>query len=221
MSVLALTSTTWSDPDAEQARRLLQNELSDPRYQAAKPTWFDLLARAVRDWFTSLSAPSGDGGASVAAIVGVVVVAAIVIAVLLVTGVPRLQRRSALRGAVLDVDDQRSADAIRSAASAAAAAGDWDTAVEEAFRAIARALAERTVVIASPGTTAHGVAERAAASFAAEADGLRAAADDFDRVRYLGSHGDRAAYERVRALDQRLAAARPSSAGSVAGVAAL
>lgn len=198
------------DPDADQARELLQQELADPRYRAAQPSWFDLLAQAVRDWFASLGAPSGDGGASVAAIVGVVVVAAVVIVVLLVTGVPRLRRRSAVAGSVLEADDQRSAARIRAAAAAAANRGDWDAAVAEAFRAIARSLAERTIVTASPGTTAHGIAERAAAALSAEAASLRSAADDFDRVRYLGGHGDEAAYRRILALDERVRAARPA-----------
>lgn len=206
---MTLLATGLLDPDAEQARRLLEQELSDPRYQAAKPSWFDLLSRAVADWFASLSAPSGDGGLPVAAIVGVVIVAAIVIVALLVSGAPRLRRRSAVLGGVLDADDQRPAGVIRAAAAAASARDAWDEAVAEAFRAVVRSLAERTILLASPGTTAHGIAERAADSFPAETAALRAAADDFDRVRYLGAPGDEAAYRRITELDARLERLRP------------
>lgn len=201
------------DPDAEQARELLQRELSDPRYRAAQPSWFDLLAQTVADWLSSLGAPTGDG-TSLAAVVGVVVIAAVVVVALLVTGLPRLRRRSRVAGSVLDADDQRSAAMIRGAAEAAAARGAWDEAVTEAFRAIARSLAERTIVTASPGTTAHGIAERAATALATEASGLRAAASDFDRVRYLGGHGEEADYRRIVALDERLRVLRPELVAS-------
>ncbi len=42
----------------------------------------------------------------------------------------------------------------------AAEAGDFATAIAEMFRALARGLSERTIVMTSPGTTAHGFARR-------------------------------------------------------------
>jgi hypothetical protein len=42
------------DPDSPEAKQWLIDELSKPQYQAAKPTWFDLLAKSINDWLSSL-----------------------------------------------------------------------------------------------------------------------------------------------------------------------
>jgi hypothetical protein len=84
------------------------------------------------------------------------------------------------------------------------------TAIEEQFRAIALALAERTLLTVTPGTTATEFGVRAAESFPAEADALSGAARDFERVRYLNGSGTEVQFQRLVALDQRLARARPS-----------
>ncbi|MDY0911399.1 DUF4129 domain-containing protein [Rathayibacter festucae] len=195
------------DPDAEEARRLLLEELADPRYRAAEPSWFDRLVQAVRDWFTSLTLPSDGVGVPLAAVIGVAVLVVLVVLALVIAGRPRLRRRSGVAGAVLAEDDGRSAAELRALAEAAAARGDWDEALVERFRALVRALDERTILTVSPGTTAHGFSHRAAAVFPASSDALRRSADDFDRVRYLGLPCGPAEYERVAALDRALAAA--------------
>lgn len=197
------------DPDADEARRLILEELSDPRYRAAEPTWFDRAVAAVRDWFASLSVPVDGSGVPIAAVIGVLVLVALVVAALLIAGRPRLARRSSVTGAVLAADDGRSADDLRAVAEAAAARGDWDEAVMERFRALVRSLAERTVLSVSPGTTAHGFARRASAAFPDSADALRRTADDFDRVRYLGLPSSDAEYERIAALDRALSTRAP------------
>lgn len=210
------------DPDAQEARRLLLEELADPRYRAAEPTWFDRTVQAIRDWFASLSVPTDGAGVPLAAVIGVVVLLALVVAALLIAGAPRRRRRSALsRGAVLAADDGRSADSIRALAEAAAARGDFDEALVERFRALVRALDERTVVSHSPGTTAHGFARRASAAFPGSAEALRRCADDFDRVRYLDGHGTAADYERIRDLDRSLAATTPDLGPALDPLAAL
>ncbi|PPF31150.1 DUF4129 domain-containing protein [Rathayibacter tritici] len=197
------------DPDANEARRLLLEELADPRYRAAEPTLFDRVVQAIRDWFTSLTLPGDGPPVPVAAVIGVLVLVALVVAALLIAGRPRVARRSAVTGAVLADDDTRSAAALRSLAEAAAARGDWDEALVERFRALVRSLDERTVLRVSPGTTALGLSSRASAAFPSSTAALRRAADDFDRVRYLGQPCGSAEYERVAALDRELAAASP------------
>lgn len=197
------------DPDAEEARRLLLEELSDPRYRAAEPTLFDRVVTAVRDWFASLSVPSDGSGFPVAAVVGVLVLTALVVVALVIAGRPRLRRRSTVAGAVLAEDDARSADDLRASAEAAAARGDWDDALIERFRALVRSLDERTVLTVSPGTTARGFARRASSAFPDSGDALRRTADDFDRVRYLGLPSGPAEYERVAAVDRALSARAP------------
>ncbi|NQX04113.1 DUF4129 domain-containing protein [Rathayibacter sp. VKM Ac-2856] len=195
------------DPDAQEARRLLLEELADPRYRAAEPNWFDRLVQGVRDWFASLTLPGDGVGLPVAAVIGVIVLVVLVVVALVLAGRPRLRRRGAATGAVLADDDSRSAAELRALAEAAAARGDFGEALVERFRALVRALDERTVLSVSPGTTAHGFSRRAAAVFPASGEELRRAADDFDRVRYLGLPCDRADYERVAGLDRALAAA--------------
>ena len=207
--IRALPSATALDPDAEEARRLLLEELADPRYRAAEPSWFDRAVQAVRDWFSSLTVPTDGPAVPIAAVIGLLVVVALVVTALLIAGRPSLRRRSALRGSVLAADDGRSSADLRALAEAAAARGDWSEAVIERFRALVRSLDERTLVRASPGTTAHGFARRAEAVFPRSAADLRRTADDFDGVRYLDRPGGPEEYSRVRALDDALAVAAP------------
>jgi hypothetical protein len=109
---------------------------------------------------------------------------------------------------LLGENDRRTARQLRRDAERAAAVGDWSLAIAERYRAIARALDERTIVTALPGTTAHGFARSAARQFPDQGAQLEAAADRFDRVRYLGRAGTADDYALVRTLDETLDAAR-------------
>lgn len=206
------------DPDAEEARGWLLRELAKPEYEAAKPTWFDRLSAAVRDWFASLQF----GGIEGPPLIGFLVVLGIVLVVLLVAflvfGLPRLRRRSAVDGDLFGTNDARSAAELRAAAAQLAAAGDFSAATAEVFRAIARGLAERVIVDTAPGTTAHGFAERAAGEFPAFGGRLREAADAFDEVRYLGRAGSEDGYSAVSALEEQLRAATPRPLAETATV---
>jgi len=211
VGLLPLSTDIPVDPDAGEARRWIIEELSKPAYQAAQPSWFDRLSSAVWNWLTSLH--FGDGGASWPVILIVVVVIAVaVVAAFLIFGAPRLNRRSAVNGALFGSEDERDAAAMRASASAAAASGNWTLAIEELFRAVARALAERAIVTTSPGTTARDFAVRAGHAFPAHATGLVAAARAFDQVRYLGRPGSERAYLDILALEQTLRAAHPDVA---------
>ncbi|MCU1419744.1 MAG: hypothetical protein JWP30_136 [Homoserinimonas sp.] len=198
------------DPDADEARRWVAEELSDPRYEAARLTWFDRASSAFWDWLTSLSLEGVDGPAGlVLLLVGLAVVAVLVVA-FLIFGLPALNRRSAVTASLFGVQDARSSGELRGAAEAAAGAHDWTLAIEERFRALARALTERTVVVTTPGTTAHGFAMRAAHSFPEWTDELLAAANNFDGVRYLGRDGTEAGYRRLSDLDAAIQGTRPN-----------
>jgi hypothetical protein len=198
------------DPDAEEARQWLVDELSKPEYRAAEPTWFDRLAKAVVDWITSLTTGAGGGPPGIGALIVVLLVTVIVVVAFLLFGLPRLNRRSGVTGSLFGDDDQRDAAAIRAAAQLAASRGDYSLGVAEMFRAIARGLVERTVLNTMPGTTAHDFALRAAAAFPAAATALATAASAFDDVRYLGRDGTREQYEQVAALERELRASRAS-----------
>jgi hypothetical protein len=195
------------DPTAPDARELLLDELSDPIYAQSQPTWFDLLSQSVADWFSSLSLGEGDGPPALALVLGAIVLAAAIAGAILLYGLPRWRARSRLATDLLGEDDRRSARELRRDAERAAGAGDWSLAIAERYRAIARALDERTIVTALPGTTAHGFARAAARHFAVHAAALEAAADLFDGVRYLGRPGQREHYAAVRDLDETIAEA--------------
>lgn len=197
------------DPDARDAAELLINELSKPQYQAARPTWFDLLAKAVQDWLSSLRL--GDVQGPPALGLGIVVTLALVgiVVAFLIFGVPRLNRRSAVAGSLFGEDDRRTAAIIRQDAEAAAARGEYSTAVAEMFRAIARGLAERAIVTTSPGTTARDFAINASTPFPDLGDALRESATAFDQVRYLDRDGTAGQFRQVAALERDLRATRP------------
>jgi hypothetical protein len=203
----------WSgipvDPDAPEAQQWLRDELAKAPYQAAQPTWFDRLSQAVFDWFASLSF-TGDGSDGWLSVIGILVGVAVVVAAVLIFGLPRRARRRRQQAAGLFADDdRRTAAELRRAAASAAAAGDWTLACEEAFRACAQALAERTIVRPTPGTTAHSVAELAAVAFPAQRDRLREGANVFESVRYLGGSGTESGYRALVDLDADLQTARP------------
>ncbi len=195
-------------PDAGPARRLIITELSKPEYRAAQPTLFDRLSSDFFTWLMSIRIQAnGVTQGPILLIVGGVIVVAIV-AAYLAFGPPRLNRRSSV-GVLFGEDDERGATAMRRAAEDAARAGDFTLAIEERFRAIARGLAERTIVTVTPGTTALGFAGRASVPFPSFADRLSTAATSFDGVRYLGVVGTETAYRELTDLDGDLAAVRP------------
>lgn len=205
-------------PDAPDARNWLLDELSKPEYTAAQPTFLEQATQAFLDWIGSLFSGAGDASGLLVVVAAVLLVVALIVG-LLIYGVPRLRHRSAARGSLFGDDDDRSADDLRRASDALAAAGDWSGAVEERFRAVARSLVERTAVSLAPGTTSHAFARSAGVAFPAERSSIEAAADTFDAVRYLGRAGDRDGFEAIRALDERLAGALIELAPVVGGAA--
>ncbi len=198
------------DPDAEEARRLLREELAKPPYREAEPNWFDLVSKAFFDWLASLFSGADGAGGGWLPLVATVIVVGILVTALLIWGVPRLNRRRKPAPVLFGERDGRSAEQMRSAASAAAASADWSLAIAEQFRALAAGLAERTVVAVNPGTTATDFARAAARALPPESAALRDAARAFDEVRYLEHQGSEADYRAVRALDDRVRRARPA-----------
>lgn len=194
-------------PGADEARRWLERELADPVYHE-RPS----LLQRLLDWLGGLF--DGIQGVGIGDVGTLLVVLAalllIVVIAFLVTGPVRRSRRIAGRGAVLDADDRRSAADMRASADAAAARGDWATAVADRFRAVVRHLEERAVLEEQPGRTAHEAVEAAGLRLPAHAADLRLAGRLFDDVVYgertPGSADDAA----LRELDARVAATRPA-----------
>ena len=200
-------------PSAQNARDQLTNELSKSQYAAARPNAIELFIQQVEKWFNSLfnnigGAPVPGGSALITIVIVVLVIAAAVIG-FFVFGLPRLNRRSAVSGALFGDEDDRDSAALRRAAERAAAQGDFGSAIEEGFRAIARSLAERVAVTTFPGTTAHTFGTEASRVFPDYRDEFVRAADAFDGVRYLGSVGTEREWLAIRELDERLRNAKP------------
>lgn len=206
------------DPDAPDARKLLLDELGKPEYAAARPTLIDRIAQAIQDWLGSFRAPQDGSVPDLFPLVVTVLIVGLIVAAFFVFGRPRLRRRSTATGSLFsDSDDVRSSSELRASAQKAAAAGDFVVAIEEMFRAIARELAERTVVSVTPGTTAQEFAARAGRAFPDQAGRLMRGASGFDGVRYLDEPGSRQAFDEVAALDRELTSARPSRLDRVTG----
>ncbi|MEV1129837.1 DUF4129 domain-containing protein [Agromyces sp. NPDC049794] len=208
------------DPDAPEARRWLQDELSKPEYQSAQPTAFDLAMQAIRDWIASLFEGATGLPGPLLALLAIVAVAVLVVIGLLVFGLPRLRRRRAPAAPLFDDADRRDLATLRRAAAAAAAAGDWPLAIEERFRALARGLVERDLIRVHPGTTARGVADAATERFPDHDPALRDAAADFDAVRYLGRARSPERYEALTSLERTLSDTAPAGSDPDATAAA-
>lgn len=204
-------------PDGDEARSWAEQELANPIYEVAEPTPFDRFAKGVADVIESLFT----GGIPAAlgpwlAVAAIAIVAAVVVVALLIWGRPRAAARSRRTVPLFGDTDERSAAQLRADSSRAAADGSWEEAVALRFRALARALVERTVVDPAPGATVHGFAREAARAFPTERDALNRAAGLFDDVRYLRRPGTPVAYDEIARLDDRLTAIRPADAAPAA-----
>ncbi|MFB8190093.1 DUF4129 domain-containing protein [Microbacterium sp. NPDC055988] len=193
-------------PDGDEARRWAEDELANPRYADAKPTWFDLVARDIGRFLADLF--SSDNGANIgpsALIIVTVIIAAALIAALVIWGRPRSSRAvRRARGDLLGESDDRTAAQLRADAERSARAADWSTATILRYRAIARSLLERDLIDPAPGATAQSIARDAGAVFPDEASALRRAAVAFDDVRYLGHPATVETYQDLAATDERL-----------------
>ncbi|MFE5857147.1 DUF4129 domain-containing protein [Streptomyces sp. NPDC056500] len=189
------------------AREAAERELSRPEYHENDP---NLLQRAVDrfwDWIGDAftAATTTPGG-----LVGVVVIALIVLALLFALG-KRLgpPRRAGRTAATLFADSPRSAAEHRAAADSHAAKQEWTPAVQERMRAIVRSLEERALLEPRPGRTADEAAAEASLSLPAHSPELHSAATAFDEVTYGGRTGTRDAHLRLLELDTALGSARP------------
>jgi hypothetical protein len=204
------------DPDDEQARRWLEEELGrgDEPYQPPQtPGWWQDFLDWLERLLSGLGAPEAPTpGFQTGQTVGIVILVVLIVAALVVAfaifGLPRLRKRSKVTGDLFGEDDDRSAQELRTVAQRAADAGDFTSAVIELFRSLARDLAERGIVVTFPGTTARDFARRTGLVFPPAAERLADAAAVFDDLRYLGGIGTHEQWTRMSALDGELRAAR-------------
>jgi Domain of unknown function (DUF4129) len=196
------------DIGRDTAAAAARTELSKPVYAQGRPS----VEQRVIAWLVGKVAQAIGTLASVAfgSLLGVIVLVAllalVVVVILRRTGP---MRRSMREETTLFVGLARSAAQYRADADAAAAAGNWDEAVRQRFRALVRSLEERDILDARPGRTADEAATDAARALPSCAVGLRAAARSFDDVAYGARARDQHADAALRELDRQLAAARP------------
>lgn len=196
-------------PDREQAQDWATRELSQARYQAARP---GLIERALTWFGERLDAIDlGSGAPPWPALLTLMtlIVAVLAYATYRAGGL----RRTATRRLV-DVLPQTGTTAAqhRAAADRHAAAQAWDLAVVERFRAIARELKEGGWVDPQPGRTAREMAWAGGAAVPELEADLLTAADAFDDVWYGHRDADAPQDLALRALDTRLRAGRAASA---------
>jgi hypothetical protein len=148
---------------------------------------------------TAGRASTGDLGV-IAVVVVVVVVAAVIV---WRVGVPA---RAAAAQSVFALGAPVSASDHRLRSEQAGEAGDWNTAVVERMRAIARELEESGAVEVRAGRTATELAEDGAALLPAAASGLRACARTFNDVAYGARTADQAALAGLITTDETIRA---------------
>ncbi|MEE3851964.1 DUF4129 domain-containing protein [Gordonia sp. LSe1-13] len=207
---IAVTIAAGLSPGNDEAREWLEDELSKPRYGESEPGLLERFTTAVNDWLDSvLGSISGTSTPLPGFVAAIVAVALLALGLYLLRFVRRTPRaRTDGSGSVL-AGEALSADEFRRRARDAMARNDFDTAVRDAMRAIARRGFERTLLPDAPSLTAHEVADGLVASFPGETARLRSAAAVFDEVAYGGRHADHGQALAMIDLDDTLARTRP------------
>ncbi|GAB3048327.1 DUF4129 domain-containing protein [Sediminivirga luteola] len=199
----------------DEARELLQGELSHPRYREGEETVFSRLGRLVRDLFDGLlDAVFSFNHPWLLAILAVLVVG-LLVWIFRVAGRPRRPQLDLPGKTAFAADDGRTAAQLLAAAQRAAETGDWQRASQEMFRAGVLTAVEAGRVRIQDGDTAHEVGTRLAALLRAAGDSSAQgdpsrAAEDFDRITFGGEQADEALYRRMAAFREACLRLRPA-----------
>lgn len=196
------------EPDDQEARNLLREELAKGIYREAEPSLLERAWTAFLNWLGDLLGQirSVDAGlGTVLLAVGAVLL--IAVAVLLIK--PRLNARKSAEPTVFHAESRLSAQTHRDLADTAAGAGDWDEALTERFRAITRSAEERVILDEQPGRTAAEVAHQLRGLFDALATQLDWLAVRFNEVHYGARPATEEDHRRAVELDRDLERSRP------------
>lgn len=210
MPLLNLPALTRIRPGPDEARSLLERELSRPAYQRGLldrfQSWLgDLWAQLTHTATTASPVPFA-----------VTVVLLVLLGALLVAAASRVRREPSTtpgEGGVLG-PAETSPEEHRSAALSALEEGRSAEALVEAFRALAARSVRRGLLDGRPGLTAHELADELAPAFPAEAASLSNGAALFDLVFYGEQPAAPDDARSVLDLDERLRSARPAASGS-------
>lgn len=199
---MSLSGELTRDAAREAARR----ELSRQEYGEVRPSLpervIGWLVRELGKLLQNATTHLGSGAFAQLLLVGAL---ALVVAVVLLRVGPlgREPRRRQLFGA----GPALTAAQHRAAAGQSAADGRWADAVRERLRALVRELESRGVLDAQPGRTAGEVARDGGAALPDLAGDLQHAASVFEQVWYGGRPADRASYDVLVAVDDKVARA--------------
>jgi len=187
-------------------------ELSGTVYADARPGPLQQALRWLRDRVLDVLPDDVDGGPVVDALVVAALLVLLLVALRVAGQVVRRRRGGAAPDEDLFAGDgRRSAADHRARADALAGSGDWPGAVAERFRAVVRAADERLLLDERPGRTATEAATELGAALPALAGDLADGARVFDDVVYGSAPGSAEDDERLRRLDERVAAERPTA----------
>jgi hypothetical protein len=199
-------------PDADEARRLLEEELARSAYVEAQPNIFErILADVLRGLARLLDGFGGLGAGPGTLVLAVGAALIIAVAVLLIK--PRLNARGRrVEAAVFDDGERHSAEQHRTRAAEYAAKGDWNGAVAELLRAVIRSAEERVVIDEQPGRTATEAGIQLGAAFPGAPADITWLADLFNETHYGSGSASGDDHRRAAALDAHLSGERPMQA---------
>lgn len=196
----------------DEAREAAERELSKQIYQRQEPSLFERFLNWLEDLIGDLlqqTAGSGPGGTIGGLIIGAVLIG-LIAAVLFRFGPLARSRRSAASGAHLEPTVTE--DEHRQRADAFAAEGRYAEAVRERLRAIVRSLTDRGLLDNRAGRTATEIATEAGRELPTVASDLLDAAELFGAIWYGRRTATADDDALLRAIDAKVAAARPDHA---------
>lgn len=187
------------DIDRDAAHEAAQRELSKPIYP--RPSLTDRILNWLNDVLSDLvrNGSQVPGGWFTLLVLGLLVAAAAMVAL----RVARRTMGSARDRRLYDSQVLTAAD-HRTAAERAAAQGDWNHAIRQRLRAIARQLEQDGLLTAVPGRTAGELAHDAGLLLPGLSGEFTTAARIFDDVTYGGQPGTEQHYRLLAALDDSL-----------------
>lgn len=199
------------DVERLEAQRRALAELAKAKYGGAPEfvqRTFDWLVEwltRIDMWLAGLGGVPGTG-VSPGFLIAVGLLLAAIIVVVWRVGLPKWRRR---RKGTPDLELNRTlqADDYRARAEAAAAAGDWRSALCDRFRAVVRELEVRTVLDVRPARTAWEAARSAVRLLPDRQADLYAGADLFSAVSYGDRTADPDTYGAMVGIDERVTAA--------------
>lgn len=193
------------DPNGDEGRSLLRRELARPEYNDTN------VVERILNWF-GRQFEDGVGTAqdipAVGTFLAIVVLLLIAVGIGLLASRARSTARARSERAPALADEVITAAELRARAEAALAAGRFDDALVDAYRALAVRQVERGRLEDLPQATAHELAAGLGAEFPAQRHLVDRSADLFDSVLYGDHPATRAQAVDVLALDDELGGRR-------------